>query len=137
MPPKRSYTFAFNSPTTQPAIRLDPSFLVSPKDYSKISQQALGRVATASVYKGTFNGKVVAIKKYLCDETNEDYKNLLKKEAVDLSKLNHQNVIPFFGVCLENASLILEYASFTISVNGIPREVGYMAGLFQIIVQFI
>ena len=137
MAAKRKFTLAFNSPTTQPAIRLDPALLVSPEDYSKLSHHALGRGATASVYKGSFNGKEVAIKKYLCDETNEDYKNLLKKEAVDLSKLNHQNVIKFLGVCLENASLILEYASFTITVNGIPREVGYMAGLFQIIVQFI
>ncbi len=129
MAAKRKFTLAFNSPTTQPAIRLDPSLLVSPEDYSKLSHHALGRGATASVYKGSFNGKEVAIKKYLCDETNEDYKNLLKKEAVDLSKLNHQNVIKFLGVCLENASLILEYASFTITVNGIPREVGYRAGL--------
>eukprot|EP01120_Amphizonella_sp_Union-15-10_P013284 TRINITY_DN6143_c0_g1_i1.p1 TRINITY_DN6143_c0_g1~~TRINITY_DN6143_c0_g1_i1.p1 ORF type:complete len:503 (-),score=74.96 TRINITY_DN6143_c0_g1_i1:23-1531(-) len=67
----------------------------------------------AEVYKGFWNGQVVAIKKLKITSYDTDMSivDALFKESEIISKLEHKNIVLFLGVCCEipNLCLITEY----------------------------
>ena len=105
---KRGLSSSFTKRPSTRNVELPESYVISSSEI-EIFQPALGQGATSTVFKGRFNGLSVAIKKFNLDEAprNEDY---LIREAAELIKLKHDNIINCYGVCLNQLSLILELA---------------------------
>ena len=105
---------------------MDPSFVINSQNYEIFANESLGEGGSATVFKGRFRERVVAVKKFPLGNTKlPQNRKMMLQEAADLVKLRHPNIIQCFGVCIENASLILEYASQTITFGeeGIEIEV--------------
>jgi len=119
---KRTFSNAFSSRTTIP-LEFDATKLIKTNEYT-ISSIVIGQGASASVYKGTYNGQIVAVKKFAFDNAAlPANKALLLKEASELLKLNHSNVILCHGVCVEDASLLMEFASKHLIIGESELEV--------------
>ena len=79
----------------------------------------IGEGASSRVYLATFKGKPVAMKQYVMDNVKLPHnQQLLLREAGELQHLDHENVIKCFGVCTDNASVVLELAKKTIDLEG-------------------
>lgn len=59
----------------------------------------VGKGATALVYKGLFNGRTVAVKKFLPMMMEEEMWEGFRKETVVMSELKHPNILEFIGIC--------------------------------------
>lgn len=76
----------------------------------------LGEGGYAEVFKAEYNGKPAAVKKFKIDyQAMEDGNppmdtDLIRKEIVILSKLNHPNVMKFYGasVVMPNICIVTE-----------------------------
>ena len=80
---KRTFSNAFSSRTTIP-LEFDATKLIKTNEYT-ISSIVIGQGASASVYKGTYNGQIVAVKKFAFDNAAlPANKALLLKEASEL-----------------------------------------------------
>ncbi len=111
MTTKRTFSNAFSSSRTTLPPEFDTTKLIKASEYS-VTPNVIGQGASASVYKGTYNGLTVAVEKFAFDNASlPTNKALLLKEASELLKLNHSNVIFCHGVCVEDASLVMEFAS--------------------------
>ena len=106
------------------ASRLGPTAILQPQFYLPSSSiqysplDSVGQGASATVFKGKYFDKVVAIKKYAISNPRlPASQNLLAGEAAELLKLDHKNILKCYGVCLEDCSLILEFCSKTIAIN--------------------
>lgn len=78
-------------------------------------QEAIGSGSFGKVYKGTYRGKTVAIKRYraLAFGAKSEV-DMFCREVSILCKLQHPNVISFVGACLDDPSqfaIITEYVS--------------------------
>mmetsp|Transcript_65145 Transcript_65145/g.121434 ORF Transcript_65145/g.121434 Transcript_65145/m.121434 type:complete len:298 (-) Transcript_65145:108-1001(-) len=64
--------------------------------------EKIGNGSTASVYRGTFGGKVVAIKEIFASETRAaeiKQATAFQREVAVMSKVRHENLVHFYGVC--------------------------------------
>lgn len=123
MTTKRTFSNAFSSFRSNNPLEFDPSKLIKTSDY-EVTPIVIGQGASASVYKGTYKGSTVAVKKFAFDNPSlPTNKALLLKEASELLKLNHSNVILCHGVCVEDASLIMEFASKHLTLGESAVEV--------------
>ena len=136
--PKKSFKTPFNTSfkSTKTSEKeetiLDPSFVINSEDYEIFANESLGEGGSATVFKGRFRQRDVAVKKFPLGNTKlPPNRKLLLREAADLVKLSHPNIIQCFGVCIENASLILEYASQTITYGEEEIEVHSMRQLLD------
>lgn len=77
---------------------LDDGWLLEFKDLRFKVQ--LGRGISSTVYKGTWQGKVVAIKVLRLDEKEKDL-NDFKKELYIMSQLRSPHIVPFHGATLQ------------------------------------
>jgi len=120
-----SFDLSFAPPPpnfTTPGI--SPAHEILPADYQLCSSTPIGHGGSAIVYKGVFKGDLIAVKQFKMDNPSvPKNKSLLASEAKGLLSLDHSNIIKCFGVCYENASLLLEYAAKDINVAGNPLTV--------------
>ncbi|KAL2931127.1 Cysteine-rich receptor-like protein kinase 10 [Bienertia sinuspersici] len=68
----------------------------------------LGKGGFGAVYKGRLpNGQTIAVKRLLrnCGQGEEEFKN----EAALVARLQHRNLVKFFGFCLEGEERLLIY----------------------------
>nr|CDQ04713.1 Bm2331, isoform e [Brugia malayi] len=71
-------------------------------------QEAIGSGSFGKVYKGTYRGKIVAIKRYRAVAFGSKSEvDMFCREVSILSKLQHPNVINFVGACLDDPSNFL------------------------------
>ena len=126
---KRGLSSSFTKRPSTRNVELPESYVISSSEI-EIFQPAIGQGATSTVFKGRFNGLSVAIKKFNLDEAprNEDY---LIREAAELIKLKHDNIINCYGVCLNQLSLILELAEKVIIIEGKSHRVHSLRQLLE------
>ncbi|KAM3724268.1 Serine/threonine-protein kinase TNNI3K [Dirofilaria immitis] len=80
-------------------------------------QEAIGSGSFGKVYKGTYRGKIVAIKRYRAVAYGSKSEvDMFCREVSILSKLQHPNVINFVGACLDDPSQFAIITEFL--VNG-------------------
>uniref|UniRef100_A0A915Q6D0 Protein kinase domain-containing protein n=1 Tax=Setaria digitata TaxID=48799 RepID=A0A915Q6D0_9BILA len=80
-------------------------------------QEAIGSGSFGKVYKGTYRGKIVAIKRYRAVAFGSKSEvDMFCREVSILSKLQHPNVINFVGACLDDPSQFAIITEFL--VNG-------------------
>ncbi|MCP9258811.1 Serine/threonine-protein kinase TNNI3K [Dirofilaria immitis] len=84
-------------------------------------QEAIGSGSFGKVYKGTYRGKIVAIKRQVMKYRAVAYGSksevdMFCREVSILSKLQHPNVINFVGACLDDPSQFAIITEFL--VNG-------------------
>ncbi|KAL2941535.1 Wall-associated receptor kinase-like 8 [Bienertia sinuspersici] len=71
-----------------------------------------GRVAHATVYKATLEGRIVAVKVASQLEPNPELIDLFLTEASTIMVMNHDNMVKLYGVCLETFIPMLVYEFF-------------------------
>jgi len=80
-------------------------------DFEQLTQnECLGTGGFGAVYRGTFNGREVAIKKLFCEEGgNISPLQLeeLEKEVAALRSLDHPRLVAFIGACLRPPDLCI------------------------------
>ncbi|KAJ3551890.1 hypothetical protein NM688_g4448 [Phlebia brevispora] len=77
----------------------------------------IGRGASGQVYKGDWNGAVVAVKRLHADDAriiSDEQKRGIRHEVKIWSMLHHPNVLTFYGACLEATVpfLVMRYCPF-------------------------
>lgn len=98
----------------------------------------LGEGGYAEVFRAEYNGRPVAVKKFKIDyQAMEDGNppmdtDLIRKEIVILAKLNHPNIMKFYGasvvmpnICIVTELLVkgtLRLLVFTVSAPRLPRS---------------
>ena len=72
----------------------------------------VGEGAFATVFRGTWNKKEVAIKELLTPGLSTQAVEELGREALIMKQLRHPNILALWGVCIEpgHYSLVMEYA---------------------------
>ncbi len=77
------------------------------KDLDIIGQGSFGQV-----YKGSYKGNTVAVKKLFSQVGDEGAKRTFTKEADTMSTLDHPNIVKIIGICLSEHtwSIVMEYA---------------------------
>lgn len=109
-----------STPSTWKQVNVDPCFIILETDHTITSPTPIGEGGCSSVFKGRYNYKTVAVKRFKIDNvTLPANANMLLKEAKELHGLNHSNVIKFVAVCPSTGCLLLEYAVKTISISGL------------------
>ncbi|KAL6076589.1 Constitutive triple response 4 [Balamuthia mandrillaris] len=77
-----------------------------------VFQEKIGQGGFGVVYKGTWRGTTVAIKKLLSEDMDDpsDYQEFIKEIEI-MSKLRHPNVVQFLGACLQppNICIVTEF----------------------------
>jgi serine/threonine protein kinase len=107
-----------STPSTLKQVNVDPRFIILETDYTITSATPIGEGGCSSVFKGRYNNKTVAVKRFKIDNVTLPVNtNMLLKEAEELQGLNHSNVIKFIAVCPSTGCLLLEYAVKTISIS--------------------
>ena len=90
---------------------LNPEFLLNSEDivYNEDEHSLLGKGGYGKIYRGKYQGKPVAIKKYLT--RNEDAFTELRSEAKLLQKSCHPCIVSLVGVCIyPMMALVMEEA---------------------------
>ncbi len=89
---------------------INPEFLLKPEDliYAEDDASLLGKGGYGKVYRGKYDGKPVAIKKYLT--RSEDAFSELRSEAKLLQKSHHPCLVCLVGVCIHPMALVMEEA---------------------------
>lgn len=112
----------FNLPST--SFRSSTSSILQSQHYLSSSaieydsKDEVGQGAPATVYKGKYLSKTVAVKKYVISNPRiQASQDLLAREAAELLKLDHENIVKCYGVCLDYFSLVLEFCFKTIQIN--------------------
>lgn len=112
-----SRSFTSTTPPTPQAI-IPAKNILSAADYTLSCNIPLGVGGCSSVYLGSFQGENVAVKCFsLSHPDMQPAKGILLKEAQEILKLDHSNVIKCMGVCIEKGSIVLELAQIRISKN--------------------
>lgn len=82
----------------------------------KIDEKVLGEGSFAKVYKGVYNGDLVAVKRmnFVQNEGTDDSAVVSKfqefrREALLMSGLNHPNVCALRGICISPFCLVTEF----------------------------
>ncbi|XP_058004946.1 putative proline-rich receptor-like protein kinase PERK6 isoform X2 [Hevea brasiliensis] len=116
-----SSSFPEENQSHAPASENDRRYELKKYSYNELAMatdhfsnnEFLGEGAFGQVYRGTLDGKVVAIKKLKIIQDHEQPENLQNQlEEIDvLSIVRHQNVVKLVGYCNEgrNRLLVLEY----------------------------
>lgn len=81
-----------------------------PYDQITLGDQ-LGEGSFARVFKGNWNGKVVAVKvinEGQEEETTEKFREF-RREVMLMSGLQHPNIVSLRGICLKPLCLVAEY----------------------------
>lgn len=110
----------YNSEPMQDALRTE--FLIDPNDVRLHERIAVG--GFAEVFRGTWQGTVVAVKQLL--ERSSEVKEKLEQEVEVLSKLRHPNLLLFMGYCVDPPLICTEFmrrgSLHTILKAGKPLE---------------
>eukprot|EP00727_Mastigamoeba_balamuthi_P010137 m51a1_g5746 putative protein tyrosine kinase (1072) ;mRNA; f:1170442-1177724 len=71
----------------------------------------IGKGTFGEVFKGTWRGAVIAIKKLPANQLSEVFLNEFLREITLMKSLRHPNVLQFLGSCLEppNICIVIEY----------------------------
>jgi len=105
---------------SEPSLRTE--FLIDPNDVRLHERIAVG--GFAEVFKGTWQGTVVAVKQLL--ERSSEVKEKLEQEVEVLSKLRHPNLLLFMGYCVDPPLICTEFmrrgSLHTILKAGKPLE---------------
>ncbi|KAI9565120.1 hypothetical protein GHT06_008889 [Daphnia sinensis] len=110
-----SRSFTSTSPPTSQAI-IPAKNILSAADYILSCNIPLSVGWCSSVYLGSFQGKNVAVKCFsLSHPDMQPAKGILLKEAQEILKIDHSNVIKCMGVCIEKGSIVLELTQIRIS----------------------
>jgi len=87
--------------------------IIKPEELCK--KELIGRGAFGAIYKGTYNGKDVAIKELLGQErlTDEDRKDF-EEEANVMHRLQHETILSFVGAVFApgNLSIVTEFCAY-------------------------
>jgi len=84
---------------------LQTEFLIDPEDVRLQERIAVG--GFAEVFRGTWQGTVVAVKQLL--ERSSEVKTTLEREVEVLAKLRHPNLLLFMGYCVEPPLICTEF----------------------------
>ena len=77
-----------------------------PGPLSSLAQEAIGSGSFGKVYRGSYRGRVVAIKRYRAMAYGcKSEVDMLCREVSILSRLSHPNVIAFIGAALDDKSV--------------------------------
>ncbi|CAD5217263.1 unnamed protein product [Bursaphelenchus okinawaensis] len=78
-------------------------------DFEKIEEK-VGNGASSNVYRGLYKGQMVALKIPRFNKGENQSKKIesLKREALVYARLNHKNIVAFYGICIESPCLLLE-----------------------------
>ena len=99
-----------------PDMLVDPKFLLDLNEINMTSTSKLGSGSYGTVFKGTYHGRQVAIKKYQLEEGRKvplaAQFNDLRLEARLLQKLHHPCLVCMVGICIhpDLMALVLELA---------------------------
>ena len=130
---KFSSAFAGNSlPTSTSA--LPSKFLLQEHDITLLSSIPIGVGGSAHVFKGRFKDQIVAIKKYMLDApTHPKSIRLLHQETIELTRLEHPNIIRCLGLCEGNGQLVLELAEKQILLSTQSYDVHSLRQLLDLV----
>eukprot|EP00698_Gefionella_okellyi_P011845 TRINITY_DN3150_c0_g1_i1.p1 TRINITY_DN3150_c0_g1~~TRINITY_DN3150_c0_g1_i1.p1 ORF type:complete len:732 (-),score=127.15 TRINITY_DN3150_c0_g1_i1:942-3137(-) len=79
-----------------------------------MEKKAIGKGATAAVYKGDYGKEKVAVKKFHPAMVEEELLESFRKETCMMCELKHPNVLRFIGICTHppNLLLVTEWAEY-------------------------
>jgi serine/threonine protein kinase len=91
--------------------------LLSPRSIEYHSQDVnethLGEGGFGVVRKGFFEGKPVAVKKFIIDKENDDdvmtKASLFLGEAKNMREMNHPRIVKFLGFIMEEMAIVMEF----------------------------
>lgn len=70
--------------------------------------ESLGRGSYGEVFRGTYDGRAVAVKKLFFKKMDVQMIALLRREVSIYSAIHHENLVDFLGVCVSPPQLVLE-----------------------------
>ncbi|KAH9309310.1 hypothetical protein KI387_037221, partial [Taxus chinensis] len=71
-------------------------WLAIPEDVEFLEQ------ITATLFKGTYKGKKVALRKLRGCERGSSFEVEFRKDILDLMTCGHRNILPFYGICIDD-----------------------------------
>ena len=84
--------------------------------------EVIGEGGKSTVYEGTLNRNSksipLALKRYRIARMSACCRRQIESEAEYLSRFNHQNVIKYFGTCLEKKVIIMEKMGLVLTTSG-------------------
>ena len=83
----------------------------------ELQQRPFAKTPSCMIYKGEYGGCLVAVKEFFGSMPIRE-KRKLKQEAESLSKLQHQNIVKFYGVLAKKSSLVLEFLQKVEIIDG-------------------
>ena len=88
------------------------------------------RSQLCSIYKGEFQGNVVAIKEFFGTLPLRQ-KRKLRQEAESLRKLNLANIVKFYGITAKKFSIVTEFLEKIVVVEGEEVALNDVRGLLD------
>jgi hypothetical protein len=113
--------------------------------YSDLTlQEKIGRGSYASIFKGTFQGNTVAIKKYNTDNSasalgksviiNTALLKDIHNEVTLMTEMEHPNIVKCYGISLNPLSMVTEYLSHS-DLFGLIHNPNFEMG-FPLVLRF-
>ena len=85
------------------------------------SKDVIGRGAFGLVFKATYNGETVVVKKILGESLGEE--DCFLKEAKLINSVKHENIVLFKGFCSSPYAIMMEYLCFEFSPFELSKQV--------------
>ncbi|RUS83296.1 hypothetical protein EGW08_008918 [Elysia chlorotica] len=89
----------------------------------------IGHGGFGIVYLADYNGQAVAVKVLTQTNLSKNRLNLFEKEIINHSKLDHDNIVRFYGPCLERPKLaiVMEYMDASLFESIHINEVNFLS----------
>lgn len=128
---------SFSTPKTSASLSepvISHLLLISQSELEFSHVIQIGKGGSGVVYQGHFRKKEVAVKVYDVDNPQLPiYKRMLAKEAAQLIRLEHTNVVKCLGVCYEKSCLVLALAKKSVTVKGVDYTVHSLRQLIDVL----
>lgn len=69
----------------------------------------LGEGGFADVFRAVYQGQVVCVKQWRCQELPPDQLHLFQREVQIGSMIRHPNCVTLFAICLQPLALVMEF----------------------------